>query len=204
MRSTLVAYGFAAPYIALLAAFGIIPAAYAIYESLTDMPAGQRSLGLTNYIGAFQDFRFWPAVSNVALFMVIWIPIMVGGALLFALLLHERSGRFTGVMRLIFFLPGAVTGSAAVLLWYFMLDPDLSPFAPALNAVGWRTSNDVFTNNHLPIVFAIVAFMTGVGQWIVIMFGALQAIPHDVIESARVDGAGAMRIAAQDQASAGE
>jgi multiple sugar transport system permease protein len=44
-------------------------------------------------------------------------------------------------------------------------------------------------------MFALIAFTTGVGQWIVIMFGALQAVPHDVVEAARIDGAGSVRIA---------
>lgn len=195
IRSTLTAYGFAAPYLALLVAFGLIPAGYAIYESLYSLPLGQEGFGLDNYRTVYDDFRFWPAVINVALFSAIWIPVMVGGSLTFALLLHERVGRFSSVMRLIYFLPGAVTGSAAVLLWYFMLDPKLSPFSSGLQALGWRTGNDVFTNGHLAFIFALVAFTTGVGQWIVIMFGAFQSIPHEVLEAARVDGAGSLRIA---------
>jgi multiple sugar transport system permease protein len=194
-RQTLVAYGFAAPYLVLLLAFGLIPAGYAVHESLTDLAGGVHAWSLDNYRTVFHDFRFLPAVKNVAMFTAIWIPLMVGGSLLLALLLHERIGRLSSTMRLIYFLPGAVTGSAAVLLWYFMLDPQLSPFAPVLHALGWQTSNDVFTNDHLAYIFALVAFMTGVGQWIVIMFGALQAIPNDILEAARVDGAGSVRIA---------
>ena len=91
-------------------------------------------------------------------------------------------------MRLIYFLPGAVSGSAAVLLWYFMLDPQLSPFGGVLKAMGWQNSNDVFTGSHLAPIFALVAFTTGVGSWVVIMFGALQAIPVDVLEAARMGG----------------
>ncbi|GAA4342188.1 carbohydrate ABC transporter permease [Microbacterium rhizosphaerae] len=194
-RANLTAYGFSAPYVVLLLAFGILPTAYAIYESFADLQGGRRGFDLSNYVAVLSDFRFWPAVGNVMTFMVIWIPIMLGGSLLFALLLHERVGRASGALRLIYFLPGAVTGSAAVLLWYFMLQPDLSPFAPLLHAMGWHNTNDVFTNAHLPFIFATIAFMTGVGSWIVIMFGALQAIDLDVIEAARVDGAGPIRIA---------
>lgn len=196
VRQSLVGLGFAAPYLVLLIAFGLIPAGYAIYESLTSFPImSDSTFGIENYTTVFEDFRFWPAVKNVATFMAIWIPIMVGGALFFALLLHERISKVSSTMRLIYFLPGAVTGSAAVLLWYFMLHPKLSPFAPQLRAMGWETGNEVFTASHLAPIFALVAFTTGVGQWIVIMFGALQSIPHDVIEAARVDGAGPIQIA---------
>jgi multiple sugar transport system permease protein len=195
VRANLTAYGFSAPYVVLLLAFGILPALYAVYESFADLQGGRRGLDVSNYVAVLSDFRFWPAVGNVMTFMVIWIPVMLVGSLLFALLLHERLGRMSGALRLIYFLPGAVTGSAAVLLWYFMLQPDLSPFAPILHAMGWESTNDVFTNGHLPFIFATIAFMTGVGSWVVIMFGALQAIDLDVIEAARIDGAGPIRIA---------
>jgi multiple sugar transport system permease protein len=195
VRSNLTAYGFSAPYVVLLLAFGILPTAYALYESFADLQGGRRGFDLSNYITVLSDFRFWPAVGNVLTFLLIWIPVMLIGCLGFALLLHERVGRVSGALRLIYFLPGAVTGSAAVLLWYFMLQPDLSPFGPILHAMGWQTTNDVFTNAHLPYIFATIAFMTGVGSWIVIMYGALQAIDLDVIEAARVDGADPIRIA---------
>jgi multiple sugar transport system permease protein len=195
VRSNLTAYGFSAPYVVLLLAFGILPTGYALYESFADLQGGRRGFDLSNYIAVLSDFRFWPAVGNVLTFLLIWIPVMLIGCLGFALLLHERVGRVSGALRLIYFLPGAVTGSAAVLLWYFMLQPDLSPFGPILHAMGWQTTNDVFTNAHLPYIFATIAFMTGVGSWIVIMYGALQAIDLDVIEAARVDGADPIRIA---------
>lgn len=194
-RGNLTAYGFSAPYVVLLLAFGVLPAAYAVYASFADLSGGRTGFDLSNYTTVLTDFRFWPAVGNVLVFMAVWIPVMVGGSLVFALLLHERVGRVSGAFRLIYFLPGAVTGSAAVLLWYFMLQPELSPFGSMLRALGWHSTNDVFTPGHLPFVFATIAFMTGVGQWIVIMYGALQAIDLDVVEAARVDGAGPMRIA---------
>jgi multiple sugar transport system permease protein len=193
LRRTATGWLFAAPYVLLLVAFGLIPAGYALYESLHTL-AKPGSLSLGNWELIVNDFRFWPAVQNVGIFMIIWIPTMVVGTMLLALLLHEKVGRLSGAMRLIYFLPGAVTGSAAVLLWYFMLSPQLSPFAPALTAMGIDSNNEMFTTGHLPWIFALVAFMTGVGNWIVIMFGALQSVPHEILEAARIDGAGPLRI----------
>jgi multiple sugar transport system permease protein len=194
--TTPAAYGFTAPYLALLAVFGVVPVFYAIWSSLRGT-AGTGSFNFTAYGTVFHDFRFLPAVAHVSEFMAIWIPVMLAGSVCLALLLHERAGRLSTAMRLIYFLPGAVTGAAAVLLWYFMLDPQLSPFSAGLKAMGWKTGNQVFTGSHLAPIFALIAFMTGVGNWIVIMFGALQSLPHDVIEAARVDGAGPIRIAVQ-------
>lgn len=186
-------WAFSSPYVALLLFFCLIPAFYAIYQ-LFEISATQ-TLGLGNFAKALTDFRFLPALLNVATFMAIWIPVMLVGTLALALLLHHKVGRTSSTFRLIYFLPGAVTGSAAVLLWYFMLDPAISPFSGALKAMGFETANDVFTTPHLPWIFALVAFVTGFGQWVVIMFGALQGVPGEVIEAAHVDGASPVRIA---------
>ena len=193
-RRTLIGWSFSGPYVVLLLLFGLVPTVFSIWESLNSVTK-PGAITVSNFTDVFNDFRFWPAVGDVALFMVIWIPLMVGGTLILALMIHEKANRLSGAMRLIYFLPGAVTGSAAVLLWYFMLSPELSPFRPILHAMGWHTNNDMFTSAHLAPIFAIVAFMTGVGQWILIMFGALQSVPHEVIEAAKIDGAGPVRTA---------
>jgi multiple sugar transport system permease protein len=187
-------WSFSGLYVAFLIAFGVVPAVWAIAESLRPMMApGQ--ITLSNYGSVLTDFRFLPALLNVLMFMLIWIPVMLGGTLLLALLLHHRASRASGALRLVYFLPGAVTGSAAVMLWYFMLSPQLSPWRQMLQALGFKTESDIFTNSSLAFVFAVVAFATGVGGWIVIMFGALQSVPSEIMEAAVIDGAGAFRSA---------
>lgn len=193
-RRNIRGWAFSAPYVVFLGAFGVVPAVWAIAQSLQPVMA-PGTIGLSNYFAVFKDFRFVPAVVNVLTFMVIWIPVMVIGTLLLALLLHHRASRTGGALRLVYFLPGAVTGSAAVMLWYFMLSPDLSPWAPALHALGFQSNNQIFTTSNLAWIFALVAFATGVGQWIVIMYGALQSVSQDVLEAARIDGAGPFRAA---------
>lgn len=194
-RGTWTGLLFVLPYVVLLVAFGLGPAAYAVYTSfVVSAPTGD-ALGLDNYAATLGDFRFWPAAANVALFLAIWLPIMVVGVLALALLLHDRPSRFSGVMRLVYFLPGAVTGSAGILLWYCMLEPSISPFGPALRAMGFERGSDVFADSNLVLIFAGIAFITGAGQWIVIMYGAMQNIPEDVLEAAALDGAGPIRTA---------
>ena len=61
--------------------------------------------------------------------------------------------------------------------------------------LGYGTFGNVIAPGHLAILFAIIAFWTGAGGWIVVMYGALNNIPQDIMEAARIDGAGAWRIA---------
>lgn len=194
-RSARFGLAFVTPYLVFLIAIGLVPVGTAIYESFIDRRGMTGAFGLQNFVFVFNDFRFWPAVLHVAGFMILWIPIMVVGTLVFALMLHERVGRATGALRLVYYLPGAVAGSAAVMLWSFMLTPQISPFGPVLEALGFHTVVDLFTESRLAAVFAFMAFVTGVGSWIVIMFGAFQSLPPELLEAARCDGAGPLRIA---------
>jgi multiple sugar transport system permease protein len=97
---------------------------------------------------------------------------------------------------LLYYLPGALAGSAAVLVWLFMLDPTVSPGSFFLQHV---LGADIFAQSiapgNLPYIFAMIAFWTGAGGWIVIMYGALNTIPPDLEEAARIDGASALQIA---------
>jgi len=76
-----------------------------------------------------------------------------------------------------------------------MLDPTVSPAASLLRVLGYGTFGQVIAPGHLPVLFTMIAFWTGAGGWIVVMYGALNNIPRDVLEAARIDGAGAWRTA---------
>jgi multiple sugar transport system permease protein len=113
-----------------------------------------------------------------------------------ALLLHRMTARSVSrVLRFVYYVPGALAGAASVLVWLFMLDPAVSPAAFLLRAFGFDTFGQVVAPEHLPVLFTIVAFWTGAGGWIVVMYGALNNISPDLIEAARIDGAGGWRTA---------
>ena len=77
-----------------------------------------------------------------------------------------------------------------------MLDPTVSPGAFLLHDVlGANIFAQSIAPGNLPYIFAMIAFWTGAGGWIVVMYGALNTIPHDLEEAARIDGAGPIAIA---------
>lgn len=195
MRPNLFAMACLAPYVLLLLLFGVIPVLYAVFESLFD--TGSRPAGIDSYVRVFTDFRFWPAVVNVATFMAIYLPMMVILTLVLSLLVHRYQKRFGASVRMSFLLPGAVTGSASVLLWYIMLTPSLSPFGPALRAMGFESIGDIIQPSGYPLLFALMAFVGGFGSWVLIFYGALQAIPQELIEAALLDGCSEIQLAVQ-------
>src|SRR3954453_7101320 len=111
-------------------------------------------------------------------------------------MLDSRASRVSSAVRLLFYRPGALAGASSVLVWLFMLDPVVSPGSWLLHHV---LGSDLFVESiapgKLPYIFAMIAFWTGAGGWIVVMYGALNTIPHELEEAARIDGAGPIAIA---------
>lgn len=185
---------FVAGYVVLLIALGIIPTAYAIYFAFTN--AGGTFSGLGNFLTTAQDFRFVPALGHVAVYLVFWLVSLVVFVVGLALLLHRlASGGASRTLRFLYYIPGALAGAASVLVWLFMLDPTVSPVSSLLGALGYDTFGEVIAPGHLPLLFTVIAFWTGAGGWIVVIYGALNNIPTDVMEAARIDGAGAWQTA---------
>jgi multiple sugar transport system permease protein len=186
-------YGFVSGYFVLLLLFGVVPTVYAIWLALTNS-SGQL-VGLGNFTQVFGDYRFIPAFEHVALYLVIWMVVLVVSVVGLSLMLHGRLRRAGAVARFVFYLPGALAGAASALVWMFMLDPSVSPLSGLLHALGFNSFTDVISPQQLPIVFAVMAFWTGAGGWIVVMYGALNNIPAELLEAAKLDGASVLKTA---------
>lgn len=186
-------YVFSSGYAVLLILFGLIPTIYAIFLAFTQNGA---FVGVDNFVKVFNDYRFWPAVQHVAIYLVIWLVLQTIFVVLLALLVHSLGQRWlSSSTRFLYYIPGALAGASSVMLWLFLLDPSVSPVAPLLHALGLNTFVQTVAIENLPFIFTIIAFWTGAGGWIVIMYGALNNISPEVIEAARVDGANAVRTA---------
>jgi multiple sugar transport system permease protein len=193
-RSGRVGAALVTPYVLLLLAFGVVPTLYAGYISIVDTNTGLFN-GFANFRRMFTDFRFADAASNVALFLALWLPILLIGVLALALVLHSRPSRLTTGMRLVYYLPSAVTGTANILLWMFIVDPTIGPFSGALHALGFEYRSELLNSNTMTIIMAVIAFTGGAGSWIVIMYGGLQSVGPEVMEAATVDGCSSWQMA---------
>ncbi len=189
---------FVAGYLILLVAFGVLPTAYGIYFAFTN--AGNTFAGFSNFAGAARDFRYLPAVGHVAIYLIIWLSCLVVLVTGLSVVLQQLPvRRISKLVRFLYYLPGALAGAASVLVWLFMLDPTVSPAAALLRFLGYGTFGQVIEPGHLPILLAVIAFWTGAGGWIVVMCGALNNIPVELIEAARIDGAAGWSIARRIQ-----
>ena len=187
------AYVFSSGYVLLLLVFGVLPMVYALYLSFTK--SGQ-FVGLDNYVKAVGDFRFLPAVQHVAAFLVIWVVTLTVLVTLLALIVHAVRVRWlSSTARFLFFIPGAFAGAASVMLWLFLLNPSVSPVSFVLKWFGYTNFVQAIDLNNLPLIFTVIAFWTGAGGWIIIMYGALNNISDEIMEAARCDGASAIKTA---------
>ncbi|AXA97801.1 ABC transporter permease [Microbacterium sp. PM5] len=188
-----IGYIFVSGYAILLLAFGIIPTLYAVFLSFTKNGS---FAGFDNFVKVFTDYRFLPAVMHVAIYLVFYLVSLLVFVVLLALLVHGVGRRWLSTSyRFVYYIPGALAGASSVMLWLFLLDPTVSPVAFLLRAFGFENFVQTVSVDNLPIIFTIIAFWTGAGGWIVIMYGALNNISADVLEAARIDGAGAVQTA---------
>jgi multiple sugar transport system permease protein len=187
-------FAFVLLYLPFLIMFGIFPMIYAGWLAFTS-DAGDW-VGFSNFTATVTDYRFVPAFMHILLYTVMWLSSLLILVVGLALLLHGRANRASSAFRFLFYLPGALAGAASVLVWLFMLDPSVSPGSFLLHHVlGSHLFVESIAPGKLPFIFAMIAFWTGAGGWIVVMYGALNTIPTDLEEAATIDGAGAVTIA---------
>ncbi|MYV54895.1 sugar ABC transporter permease [Streptomyces sp. SID3212] len=193
-RGGVAGYLFVAGYAILLLAFGVFPTVYSFYLSLTN-DKGQFT-GINQFTKVMGDYRFVPAFTNILFYLVMWLVVLVVLTVLVAVVLRGRmKPGLSAVFRFLYYIPGALAGVASVLVWLFMLDPAVSPVSWVLDAMGKDSFAAVLSPGDLPVIFVLIAFWTGAGGWIVVMYGALNNIPDEVIEAARMDGAGPWKTA---------
>jgi multiple sugar transport system permease protein len=187
---------FLAPFLLLFAFFLITPLVYAARMGLyaDRLVGGSVFVGLDNFSRAIHDGFFHEGLRHMALFGIVQIPVMIGLALLFALVLDARLVWLPAVFRLGFFLPFAVPSVVAALMWGYLYGPSFGPFAQLADDIGVRAPGFLTTSGMLPSLGNIVTW-EWTGYNMIILYAALKAIPPDLVEAAAVDGATDWQIA---------
>lgn len=188
---------FTAPFFVLFAAAILAPLGYAVYLSLFSEKSSGLGfggtetvfVGLGNYLDTVKDAAFTDGFLIILGYCVLYIPLMIGGALALALLLDSGLAKLTRLFQLGLFLPHVVPGVIAGLIWLYLYLPGVSPVVDLLGDV------DFLGGGHVLGSVVNIALWEWVGYNMIIYFAALQAIPAEVVEAARMDGAGAIRIA---------
>ncbi|HEU5343278.1 MAG TPA: sugar ABC transporter permease [Ktedonobacterales bacterium] len=191
----LVPYLFSLPFLLLFAAFFVAPFLFAFWQSLYKEqhnglgfgPPTTIWAGAENYIKAVRDPHFWDGLGRVLLFGSVQIPVMMLVALVLALLMDSTVVRFRRFFRLAFFVPYAVPGVVAAIMWGFFYSPASSPIIQIVTALHLPAPNFLGETSTLWSI-ANISTWTYTGYNMIIFYSALQGIPQEIYESGRLDG----------------
>ena len=183
---------FVLPTTLFYAAFQAWPILSSIYYSTLDwsgISSKKTFVGLANFAELLKDQWFWTAFANSFKYMVFSVPPLIIISLLLALIVNEKTLRFRGAFRTLFFLPVITTASIVVIIMQFIWSPtgainallDLLGNTRAVNFLGQAAT-------ALPTV-AFIGVWKDVGIYMIYWLAALQSVPQDVVEAAEIDGA---------------
>nr|WP_186393617.1 MULTISPECIES: sugar ABC transporter permease [unclassified Pannonibacter] len=182
---------FAAPASLLLLGIYILPVIILAGFSVTDYRLGALSLhfiGLDNFAQAFSDPVFMRALRNTALYAALVIPFGVGLGLGAALLVNARK-RSRSFWEVAYFLPVTATLVAMATVWQFLLHPSIGPVNAAIKWLGFSPVSFLSDPALLIPSMAIIGIWQVLGFNMVLFLAGLTAIPQDLYEAARLDGA---------------
>ncbi|RXZ51177.1 sugar ABC transporter permease [Agromyces fucosus] len=186
---------FALPAAALLAIFFAYPLVTSLWQSFFATSGGVSSwVGLEQYARLFSDPLIAKSLFNAGLILIVQVPLMIGLAVGLAYLLNQSWLRFRSGFRLLTFLPAVTTLVAYAVVFRVMLATDGGAVNQMLGLVG--VSPVDWLNNEWWARVALVAAITWrwTGYNMVIILAGLQAIPGELYEAARIDGAGRWQI----------
>jgi multiple sugar transport system permease protein len=189
------------PVVILFLLTYLAPIAYSIVQSLFSRrndglgfgPVETVFVGLENYLAVVMSESFWAAMGRILLFGIVQVPIMLGVATLLALLLDSLAARSVAFFRIAYFLPYAIPGVIAALLWAYLYSPPISPIVQGLTALGIPV--DFVGPDTVLWSMANITTWSWTGYNMLIVLSALQAIPRDQYEAARLDGASELAVA---------
>ena len=183
-----------APYLFLMVLCGLVPLVL-VFNETRGRSMGNPRGGFHSFSVVFHHFLIHAAFVNTVRLVFIFVPAMMLFALLFALLLDFNDKPWRQFLRATYMIPATITGGVALLLWYAMLEPSLSPFRWVMQQFGVTESTQIWRQQNVSLMIGLMVFVGGVGSWIIIQYGSLKSISHEILEAARIDGATSTQIA---------
>lgn len=192
---------FLIPFFLPFVLFYLVPVGYALWQSFRAVhrTGGQYGTSYTSFGGfeqyqkVFENAEFWSSIGRIGLFGIVQVPVMLFVALIMALLLDTPLLKLKSVFRMTAFMPYAVPGVIAATMWSYLYSPQLSPVVDLLNGIG--LDPDFLGPGAVLWSAANISTWLWTGYNMLIMYSALQSIPQELYEAAKLDGASNWAIA---------
>ncbi|HEU0055091.1 MAG TPA: sugar ABC transporter permease [Longimicrobium sp.] len=192
------AYAFLAPALGLIFVFFFLPVAASLLLSFTDFDiyavgdlGNARWVGARNYGRLFDTPLFWQALKNTFYFALVGGPLSISVSLGAALLLNAKLVRFKSFFRTIYFAPFVTTLVAVAIVWRYLLHTRYGLLNYALGAVGVGPIDWLGDPRWAMPAIILMTVWKSFGYNMLIFIAGLQAIPEELYEAARIDGASA-------------
>ncbi|MER5450036.1 sugar ABC transporter permease [Streptomyces sp. NPDC002766] len=184
------------PFLLLFLAFLVAPLGYAFWLSLrtSTLVGGDHFSWFANYEQTFTDPHFLSGVRRVVVFGLLQIPVMLVLALLGALIIDEVTSRLAKVFRMTLFMPYAVPAVIGALMWGFLYSPTFGPVNSLSGALGLGRV-DLLGHGLMLTSLGNIVTWQWTGYNMIVLYAALQGLPREVYEAAKLDGAGQVQTA---------
>jgi len=197
MKERTAGWVFAGPALLAIGLFFAIPALASLVLSFTDFDiyaladrANLRFVGFGNYAALLQKPLFWKAMGNTLWFVAFGVPMIVAVSLAAALLVNSRMLKWRPVWRVALFAPFVTTLVATAVVWNYLLHTRYGLINYGLGKLGIEPVDWLGNpSTSLPAILLFVAWKT-FGYNMVIFLAALQSVSGDLLDAAKVDGAG--------------
>lgn len=189
-QQALVPYLFIAPNLLVFTVFMFVPILFAFYISLNEwsLIGSPTFIGLGNYIEMMQDERFWRSFYNTIVYTIGTVPVSIALGLAVAIGLNRKLPA-RGLLRSIFFVPVVISMVAVALVASWIFNGNYGVINNALNAVGFGGVPWLSSPTWAMPSLIITTLWIRIGFCMVVYLAALQSIPGELYEAARVDGA---------------
>ncbi|MDO8903828.1 carbohydrate ABC transporter permease [Hydrogenophaga sp.] len=194
-RELLTALVMLAPSLVFLAAFTYWPILRSAAYGFFDVQLGSSEIfyvGWENYQRLWHDALFWQSLRNTVVYMVVTVPTSIGLALLLAVAL-DRGLRGTALYRSTFFYPVMIPSVAAGMVWVFLYAPGYGPVNALLAWLGLPKLEWLYDPRWALPAIIFMSIWKYAGYFMLILLAALQLVPRDLYEAARLDGVSGFR-----------
>ncbi|HEY7943500.1 MAG: carbohydrate ABC transporter permease [Burkholderiales bacterium] len=200
MRVDRAAWWFVAPALAVIAIFFFLPIVAAFGISLTDFDiyaladlANLRFVGFGNYLKLLETPLFWQALGNTLYFVAVGVPLSIAASLGTALLLNSRLARCKPLFRTALFAPVVTTLVAVAVIWRYLFNTRYGLLNYALGGIGIDPIDWLGDPHWAMPAIILFAVWKNFGYNMIIFLAGLQAVPEELYEAARIDGASVWR-----------
>ena len=184
-------WAFVSPAVLIILGLSVVPVIWSLLLSfqVNDLVSPSEWVGLANYKALMKDPAFGAAVEHTLIYTALYVPLSVVAGLAIAIAL-DRKIAFIGLYRTLVFVPFVVSAAAQGVLFSFVLDPEFGVANSVLHKLGLPAQGFFSDPGQALYLLVAISLWSGTGFCVIVYLAGLQGVSTDLVEAARIDGAG--------------